>query len=361
MAPLGQSGEAGGKNAVARRRWPGGWIHTQKDGRDLFIIERRVNGKRFSISTRCHSLKPAMKQLERFEADPSGYRPDGAPPPAGLVLDAKLAGEFHEWQLGKGNTRRHANEMHNRVLDWMKVFNGADLKKLTLKDDIDPALAKWKTSRSHRIIALKVFFSWLRKTRHLLKNSEDPTLDLPVPQAVPEKRTRRKAVETERVQAVLLELAPEYRDMLAVLAATGWHFSELERFIRNADSSIELVRRGDTIAVLKVRHKSKESHSTSIKNESVLEAAVRLRARGTVPRRPWQTLKAACKAAGATGFGYGVMRHTVATWLEENGATIQQIATFLGHKDPRTTKRYYADAAVPVVPAPLPQLRLVKG
>ncbi|QDE68580.1 hypothetical protein BHS09_17190 [Myxococcus xanthus] len=56
----------------SKQRWPGGYFHKQQDGQPLFIIDRRVRGQRFHVSTRCHNLRLAMKQLERFEADPLG-------------------------------------------------------------------------------------------------------------------------------------------------------------------------------------------------------------------------------------------------------------------------------------------------
>ncbi|WP_140875109.1 hypothetical protein [Myxococcus xanthus] len=61
----------------SKQRWPGGYVHKQQDGQPLFIIERRVRGQRFHVSTRYHNLRLAMKQLDRFEADPLGNAPEG--------------------------------------------------------------------------------------------------------------------------------------------------------------------------------------------------------------------------------------------------------------------------------------------
>jgi integrase len=346
---------------VKKERWPGGYVHRQKDGQPLFIIERRVRGRRFHVSTRCHSLRAAMKQLERFEADPLGYAPEGEEREQGLVLTAQLVQEFHAWQLAKGNTRRHANDMAHRLADWVEDFGGKDLRQLSLRDDIKPALQRRPTNRAHRIIALKAFFSWLRKEKHLLTSAQDATLDLPVPQARPEKHRRRKAVELETVRAAAEGLAPAYRDMLTVLAGTGWHVTELERFVRHPESELVYARRGDTLAVLVTRHKSGGHTRTPVNDGEVLAAAERLRARGELPRKPNEALKAACRAAGVAPFTFGVMRHTVATWAVEHGALPSQVAEFLDHKDKSTTKRFYQDVAVPTVQVPLPSLRLLKG
>ena len=62
---------------VKREVWEGGYRRRDSKGRDVFVIERWVGGRKFHASTRCHTRKAALKQLERFEANPAGYRPDG--------------------------------------------------------------------------------------------------------------------------------------------------------------------------------------------------------------------------------------------------------------------------------------------
>jgi len=341
---------------VSKQRWPGGYVHLQANGEQLFIIERRVRGHRFHVSTRCHTLRGAMKQLERFEANPGAYAPEGEAPEQGLVLTAELLLAFHDWQLQKGNTRKHANEMVSRLADWTEDLRGRDLRQLSLRDDVKPALERRGTSRAHRIIALKAFFGWLRKERHLLTSAQDCTLDLPVPQASPAKHRRRKAVALETVRAAAAGLAPAYRDMLVVLAGTGWHVTELERFVRHPESELVYARREDTLAVLTTRHKGGELTRTPVNDGEVLAAAERLKARGELPRRANEALKSACRAAAVPPFTFGVMRHTVATWAVERGGVPAQVAEFLGHKDARTTRRFYTDVAVPTVPVPLPSL-----
>jgi hypothetical protein len=60
-----------------REIWPGGYVRKDKRGRPVYLIERGVHGIRYHLSTRCHTLAAAMKQLERFEADPHNYTPSG--------------------------------------------------------------------------------------------------------------------------------------------------------------------------------------------------------------------------------------------------------------------------------------------
>lgn len=354
-------GEVGAGRAVRGPKWLGGYRRIEGDGSVTFIIEREVNGKRFHKSTRCNLERSALKQLQRFEADPLHYRPEGDPDEMPVEITTELIADFHAWSTdpvnGKGNSEKHAREMTKRLKEWGVELAGVDLRKATLRDHIKPALAKWK-GRQHRIIALKSFFAWLRKEKSVLRSGDDPTLDLPVPQARPEKHVRRKAVEFERVQQAFQALTPEYRDMLQLLAATGWHVSELERFVRGLGRiekplSPVVDRRGlPVLAVLVVRHKGGDETRVPVVEATHLEVAERLAARGTVPRRFNDALKAACEAAGIEPFGGGVLRHSVATWAIELGATPQEASDYLNHKSKQTTLRFYADVNVPTATIP---------
>ncbi|QDE83189.1 hypothetical protein [Myxococcus xanthus] len=55
-------------------------------------------------------------------------------------MTAELVGEYHEFQLAKGDTRKHANEMASRLADWIEDLGGKDLRQVTLRDHIKPAL-----------------------------------------------------------------------------------------------------------------------------------------------------------------------------------------------------------------------------
>lgn len=340
--------------------WEGGYVSLGANARETFVIEREVGGIRFHVSTRTHSRRAALKQLERFESNPLAYRPEGEERGQPLRLTAALVEEHRDFSLARGNTTKHAAEMRRLLADWIEDLAGRDLRSLSAVD-LRRALAGRKTSQPHRIIAIKSFCSWLRVERGLLRTAEDPTLDLPVPQSTPEKWRRRKAVPFVNVQAALAELTEEYRDALTFMAASGWHVTELERFVRAKDSELLPVGRDGVLAVAVVRHKSGELHRYSVRSEEVLEAATRMRQRRAVPRRLNASLREACAAADVPSFTFGVMRHSVATWAVEAGAHPRDVSEFLGHKDPKTTARFYTDVAVPPSSVPVPPLRLVKG
>ena len=316
-----------------------------------------------------------MKQLERFEADPFAYQPEGDSSEA-LVMSNELVLDYRAHKLRQGRSAKYVREACQRLADWMEALGGTDLRRVTLRDHIRPALDRWGVGLQHRIIALKAFYAWLRTEKALLTSAQDPTLDLPVPQASPEKYRRRKAVAWEYVAAVYRRLSGPYRDVLQVLAGTGWHVTELERLVRDADSAIlapaspTFDRQGrPVLGVLVVRHKTGKQTRTGIAEADVLEAAKRLKARGEMPRRLNETIAAACSivededAAADPGhkrrppFTAGVLRHSYATWALEAGATPEETAQALGHESARTTLRFYADVAVPVPPVAVRALR----
>lgn len=341
-------------------KWLGGYISVGDDGQQLYVIEKMRKGRRYHVSTGAHDWVEAAKQWERFLAAPDAYQPqDGGParPEEPLYLTADLVLQYRDWMLSRANpsSRRHANEMAHRLADWTEDLAGVDLRHATLRDHLKPAVEKRTTSRQHRIIAVKGLYAWLRRERGLLTSAQDPSLDLSVPQASPEKHRRRKAVALADVRAVLAQLKDGYRDCLLLLASTGWHVSELERFVRDDEARVA-PGAGPVLGVLQVRHKSGETTRTPVVDAEVLAAAKRLRERREMPRKFNRAIYAACDAAEVARFSPGVMRHSVATWAIEAGQSPEQVAEFLGHKSKSTTLKFYADVAVPTVALRLPKL-----
>jgi integrase len=213
-----------------------------------------------------------MEQLKRFEADPNGYNPVGAPQEQPLYLDAALASEF-------------------------------------------------------------------------LTHSRDS-----VPQAKPEQWKRVKAIPREHYLLTREHLAGHWRDALDILAGTGWHVSELQRFAE--DGRVEpYPRQGDVEGVAGVlvcpSHKNGEELRTGASAE-VVDAARRLRERGSLSIEKFGlAVRAASRAAGIPEFSPGRFRHSVATWAINQGADPATVAAFLNHKSPRTTMRFYATHAIP--------------
>lgn len=337
-----------------RKRWPGGYI---REG--VFIIEKKIQSKKFHISTHATSLRAALKQLERFESDPSGYRPQGGDGPE-LVLDKALVEQFFEWHSAKCS-RHWAMNVRSLLFDWTDALKGSDLRRLNLMNDLKAHL-DGASQRHHRAKSIKLLFKWLRQERGLVTRAQDVTLDLPVPVIAPAQQHRIKAVPWASVVAVTPHLPGHVRDVLEVLAATGWHVSEIRRF---AESGLLRPRNaGDpegVVAMIGTVHKSGRKHFTALVHQEHADAAARIRERGHVidnSRLRKHMLRAAA-AAGVEPFQLGSLRHSVATWLQQAGITVNQSSQYLGHASPRTLLRHYVDLQAAALVLPARALRVV--
>ncbi|RKH73384.1 site-specific integrase [Corallococcus aberystwythensis] len=145
-------------------------------------------------------------------------------------------------------------------------------------------------------------------------------------------------------------LAGYWRDALDILAGTGWHVSELQRFAEDGREE-PYPRHGDAEGVAGVlvcpSYKNGEELRTGASTEEV-DAARRLRERGSLSIGKFGlAVRAACRAAGIPEVSPGRFRHLVATWAINQGAEPATVAAFLNHKSPRTTMRFYATHAIP--------------
>jgi len=329
-------------------RWEGGRIRHDRRGRPTFVIERMVQGRRYMVSTRAHTVTAALKHLSRFESDPHGYAVKPREE-AALYLTEELADEFlaHSREVKK-NCAQWVTTQRMYLKAWREDLFGRDLRKLSLRDDVDPILERRGNARAQRIKVLKAFTGWLRKVKRLLQHGQDATIDLPVPQARPEQARRMKAVPRDHFDLALEHLIGPFRDALLILGATGCHHTELVRFIR--EGSIEPVPGGtkDAAGVLVFQHKTGVPHRVRI-GKQALAAAHRLKERGVA----WDhhnlndAIASACRAARIPVFHPGQLRHSVATWAVNAGADPAAVAAFLGHRSTATLKKFYSTHAAP--------------
>jgi hypothetical protein len=372
---------------MPERRWEGGYIRQDKRGRDVYVIRRKVRGRAFKVSTRCHTARSALEHLARFEADPQHYDPRGRAPSDPIGLDKPLAESFLGWSREtKKNTRKWVGEQKAALKWWQGFLRGRDLRSLPLAGVIIPALdgsldAPKKTpGRAHKIATLKALYAWLRRERHLLSSTEDPTVDLSVPQSRPAQRRMQKERTPEQVQLVVAELDPlrrrarlaeareveldqvrhmtDYRPHLRLAASTGWHVTELARFAsagRILDPA-EMQAQDGTAAVLETMHKNGEVFRTRVGQVGAAAARALREAGGFSIERYAEAVKEAAEAAGVKGFR-GALRHSALTWATDH-AGVAEAASVARHKNQRTTKRFYAERGAP--PNVLARLELVK-
>ena len=228
-------------------------------------------------------------------------------------------------------------------------FNNIDLRRVSLVDNIKPSL-KGEANTQHRIAVLKAFYAWLRKEKHAITVVEDPTFQtLAAPQARPQQWKKDKVILIEHYQLAREHLMGHWRDGMDVQAGTGWHVTELVRFAKTGSIERHPNKANREVAGVLVCPQSKagEPLRTPV-SAPVVEAAKRLLERGDYSRERYgMAVNRACLAAGIPKFSPGRFRHSVATWAMNNDADPASVAAFLGHKSPRTTKRFYATHAVP--------------
>ena len=240
---------------------------------------------------------------------------------------------------------------------WADQLKGVDLRDASVRDSILPALDR-AAGKAHKVAVLKAVYTWLRRERREITLAEDPTAGggLTIPPPRKQHGSGPKAVPREHVELTREHLVGGWADALDLQSATGWHVTEVQRFA--TEGEIEpptAAQKAQAIAaVLMVEHKSGDQHRTAV-DAKTLAAAKRLRDRGGFAISWYhRAVKSACKAAGIKPFGPGVMRHSVATWAVNAGADLAAVSTFLGHRSPRTTKKFYATHATPRNPLIVP-------
>ncbi|HEY4884134.1 MAG TPA: site-specific integrase [Myxococcales bacterium] len=338
--------------------WKGGYIRTGNSGRQTYVIHRMVGGIQYEVSTKRSTEPEAYAQLAIFEKNPTAYvtardaglkadlMPDGPPP---VYLDAELIKKYLAYcATGPRPCTKNWWNMKRRFLEKLLVkLNGVDLRGADLQV-ILKAIER-ETSRPHLIATIKHLYSWLRDAEgaNLLTAGEDPTLaKLKVPQSSPQQWTTPKVFSVAQYKKLSKAFRGTwYRDALDVLAGTGWHYSELRRFAEDGevDGLPRGERKGSAVAALVTKHKSGSRHATRV-TKPVLAAAKRLRAKGHLPEFHFGlVLKNKSAEMGIEpAITPGRFRHAVATWAKRKGVPLASIATFLGHKSPRTTQRFYA-------------------
>jgi len=348
-----------------------GWPGYVRGG--VFIIEKKIGGKKFHRSTHATTLRGALKQLERFEADPQAFTARGTVTLGALALTETLIDEFHAWHEPQVS-RKWALNVRNVLVDWANHLKGSDLRRLSIANDLKPHL-KAEAQRHHRVKAIKMLFKWLREEKEAVTRAQDVTLDLPVPIIRPAQDTGNvKAVSWEAVTELAPHLPIHVRDALELLAATGWHVEEVRRFaaggtIREPDAADS----GEVVGVLGVVHKSGKRHFTALLHPQHLAVARRIRERGKLidnNRLRKHMLRGAGLVTKArrekdpeakpfVPFQLGQLRHSITTWLRQQGVAMRDIAEYVGHDSERTTSRHYVDAQAAVKVLPRAVLRVV--
>jgi integrase len=358
-------------------RWAGGRIRYGRDGRATYQIREQRDGRAWAFALRARSEEEAEAELALFRRDPALYareverrKAEGGAAPVRLDDPTMLA--FLEWTRDvKHRTPGYCHDLKVYLEWWQARIGKIDLRSKGLSLSRVKDALRGCTAERHRIAAIKAFLGWLRAEGEI-ETADDPTFGaLKVPPARPAKRSDKGDVPREHVLAVIERLRsglgnlPTYALMLHVQAGTGWHTTEVLRFMEGG--KIEPLPRAqaateDAAGVLVYtmrKGREHEEEERKVVSAEVLTAAKRLRLHGpfrhadgedagkprdvrSVRDTYDQALARACKACKVPAFTGAMMRHTVATAAINAGADPAVVAAYLGHKDKRTTLRFYA-------------------
>lgn len=373
---------------MAKPNWIGSWKGGRKrevNGRTVWVIWRRIGGGiRRAITLDVDTEQAALIELALFERDPLHYQTRRAEIAAKAEakgnaprMDPDTLRDFiRNARFEKGLTEAYCKDILGAYLkDWAVFFCGRDLRTFRLRD-IQNHL-EGKTARHHRIVALKSFTSYLRE-KDLLKTAEDPTLELRVPQARPEKAARLKGYPTQLVEKFYSEIKSQVlRDTICLRAKVGFHDTEIAQIARG-EASLRVIDDPSGIkgTVRFLHKKAGKIHTVSLDFQA-FAAAQRLQARKTPITKNAQRImlgRVAIKLHGCGGVKPawskdehypckkcptvkpGELRHSFATWAVEagelirptgSGVPIADVASILGHYTPRTTKLFYEGSQVP--------------
>lgn len=354
--------------------WKGGRTWADKDGRTHYVLRKMVDGRRYTVFLDAKSEVEAEAELALFLRDPEGYRTRSEAQQikrqGAAYVNADSVRRFLEYLRSQGRTERYVKNVCVYLATWAEDLAGRDLRTVAVQELLR-ALAKHKTARKNRIIALKSFASWLREVEGALSAAEDATRDLKVPAARPEKAVREKGYTVQEIERLYRALsgwkskrlggrlidAQSVRDVLCVHAKTGMHSTEIERLARGEGKVTKLEGQGEIAATIKFVHKSGRVHVQSIDRQT-LAAVERLQARGAGPVESYvrKVVDRTCKSISMRPVRFGELRHSFITWASECGEEIRPklgglplsaIAAVVGHQSAVTTKRFYENVRVP--------------
>ncbi len=396
--------------------WQGGRIFKSRSGETGWVLQRMVNGERFSKTLDVTSEKDALAELALFDRDPVKYvTPTEEAREAGvgaIVVNADTTAQVLAHLKKNDRDKRYVASVIKYLATWGEDLEGKDLRKVRI-DELKRLLAKHETARPKRIAALKTFTAFFRTELNTLPVNEDPTIALMSIQTLPEKLQREKGHTIEAVQKVyastynweseLIDHAlgrfrmrgctvgknrsgwgdvQGVRDVLVLRCKLGMHMSEVNRLTSGKAIIKPVSGHGEIRGTLRFTHKRGNDHVVSLDAQG-LAAAQRLLVRGSPINDSFMrtTVRLASAKAGLKiPMALGELRHSFITWAKEKGrevrpktggVPIELVSAVVGHLGSTTTKSNYLGSHVPSMIAvplklqhpddPKPKLKLVSS
>jgi integrase len=340
-------------------KWRAGRIYEDGDGRRRHVLERKIQGRRYTIVLPAEADPEAEFAL--FRRDPAGYAtraraPEPSSAPAGaIVLTLGEVERFESYlRSEKHRVEAYVVGVAGYLSEWAAALAGADLRAVAV-DDLSRHLDRWRTARNYRINALRTFCAYLVR-RQRLKPHENAAALLEITKPPPARLLQRQGYTIEQVERFYAALESQrIRDYYLISAQYGLHGTEIERIARG-EVEITPVGKQGIAAVLRFIHKGRHDHRLSV-DAAALAAVRRFVQAGKAPSTKTVSYWAQ-RAAREVGFvvHHGQLRHSVATWaqssgrlvrLEAGGVSLQETAELLGHRSVMMIKDHYDNTEIP--------------
>jgi hypothetical protein len=351
------------------RKWKGGRVYVDRDGRERYVIEKMRKGQRYTVTLPA-GADPEL-QLALFKSDPEGFTrrsaDTGLLPEDAAVLTVDEIEAFEKVLHERQRSEAHIRSMKHYLAAWCDDLKGRDLRRVHV-DDLRKMRDAYKNARNYRTIAIKGYCTWLVK-RQILKLGENPAALLEQVRAAPKRLQEGDYVYTaEQIEHFYSILKPQrVRDMFLLVAKTGLHGSEAARIAGKDCKLYELPDKSSGIAaVATVRHKNRRDHKQSL-DAQALAAVRRLQAAGGAPckERIHEAIIAASRRVNCPPVFLRYLRHSFITLANERGREVRvteggvplgAIAAAVGHRSMLMAKDHYLQSTVPpmiVVPLTL--------
>jgi integrase len=390
-------------------KWKYGRIKRSKDGSAIYVLEKKINGKRY-VKTLPDHIKDeddALGEWGLFKRNPDKYCHEQRKEIRTSIpaLTEENIGSFCADKHAEGLSKEHVeNVLRHYLLEWLDLFEGrefgGDSKRLAeaqawlKKAERNPKTGKLVRKRGigKRIVALKSFSKWLRQggpsIEACLDRKDDWTLDLVCPETKRVKSIEEKAYRPDHVAAIYAKISPwsykagtgtresdvqGVRDVIRIAAHTGMHLSEISRLARQRDEAGELVGRVERLdnqphpiaGAFTVWHKNGVPHRIAV-DQATYEAGLRLQAKGRAPEKSYvhKVLDRAAKLAGQPEIEPGSLRHSFVSWgnafgvevrVNGTGVSAATMAQVAGHSL-QTNMKHYRLATEPLIVLPLLKL-----
>jgi integrase len=320
-------------------------VYWRKDCRKYWIsyVEARGNRQRQPAAQSWDEARTVLSDALKRGKEETDLKP-------GEVLAcrdsfAHVADRFLAYQKPRITARGYQRQAG--IVAHLKAFFTGRLVDVTsshVSDYVTARLGKVsKSSVRKELISLRHLFRLACAEWKLLPRFADPYLDVTAPK-VRDERTQH--LEPEQFRRLLVASPEKMRPIFALLTATGMRRSEL------VECRWKYVDGCRILLPTSKNDEPKEVHLNAFA-QRVLASIPQGKPEdrlfpGLTPEAVSVAFHRVCMAVGITDIRLHDLRHTFATWLRQNGIELDVIASQLGHRDLRMTKRYARIASAQV-------------